>query len=272
MTNCDRWYPWVPLVIVLGICIACPCGAADINAAIGDKIPISGTSVGTDWIYLFVTGPGLPQNGVNPSTMQVASITGQPDTFSMVDASSDHWTFIWNTARQGFQLKEGIYTMYAVKQPVNYADLGGQTYGSTTIALTYGGGPLVTTGKVLVTSSPVQAEVYLNNQLYGITPQNLDVSPGTYTVQLMSGGYKPFSQVVAVTAGSTTQINGMMVPLEVPVTPGITKTGEPTQVATSPAATTPGIPTPTKSALMPGIVVLAAGIAFIVFIVRMKRE
>ena len=115
MTNSDRQYRWFFLVIILGICIACPCSAADINAAIGDKITISGTSVGTDWIYLFVTGPGLPQNGVNPSRMQIASVTGQPDTFSMVDASSDHWTFIWNTARQGFELKEGIYTMYAVK-------------------------------------------------------------------------------------------------------------------------------------------------------------
>ncbi len=144
--------------------------------------------------------------------------------------------------------------------------------GSTTVALTYGGAPLVTTGKVLVNSTPVKAEVYLNNQLYGITPQNLDIPPGTYTVQLMSGGYKPFSQVVAVTAGSMTEINGIMVPLEVPVSPSATKTTEQAQVVTSPPATVPGTPSPTKSALEPGIMVLATFIGSVLFIVRLERE
>ncbi|HVP95151.1 MAG TPA: PEGA domain-containing protein [Methanoregulaceae archaeon] len=272
MVTSDRPYRWLPLVIMLGICIACPSNAADITAAIGDKIPLSGTSVGTDWIYLFVTGPGLPQDGVNPGRMQVPSVTGMPDTFSMVDASSDHWSFIWNTARQGFELKEGIYTVYAVKTPVNKADLGGQTYGSTTIALTYGGGPLVTTGKVLINSTPVRAEVYLNNQLYGLTPQNLDIPPGTYAVQLMSRGYKPFSQQVAVAAGSTIEINGIMVPLEMPVISNITKTAEKTPVVTSPVGTVQNSAEPTKSPLTPWILVLAIGIASIIFVVRREKE
>jgi hypothetical protein len=272
MINLNRWYKWLPLAIVLGICMACPCYAADINAAIGDKIPLSGTAVTTDWIYLFVTGPGLPQDGVNPSRMQVPAVTGQPDTFAMVDASSDHWTFIWNTARQGFELKEGIYTMYAVKTPVNKADLGSATYGSTTIALTYGGVPLVTTGKVLITSSPVQAEVYINNQLYGLTPQSLDIPPGTYTVQLMSGGYKPFNQQVAVTAGSTTEIKGIMVPLEVPLTTTLTKTVETTPGLTSPPPTIPNTPVPTKSALAPEFMVVAFGIASMILAVRFGKR
>jgi hypothetical protein len=272
MINRNRWYQWFPLAIVLGICMACPCYAADINAAIGDKIALSGTAVGTDWIYLFVTGPGLPQDGVNPGRMQVPAITGQPDTFAMVDASSDHWTFNWNTAKQGFELKEGIYTMYAVKTPVNKADLGSATYGSTTIALTYGGAPLVTTGNVLINSSPVQAEVYINNQLFGLTPQSLDISPGTYTVQLMSGGYIPFSQQVAITAGSTTEINGIMVPLGVPVTTTVTKIAEKTVVISSPITTVPNIPVPTKSALTPGILALATGMASLIFMIRRGKK
>jgi hypothetical protein len=272
MTNRNRWYQWLPLAIVIGICMGCPCYAADIDAAIGDKIPLSGTAVGTDWIYLFVTGPGLPENGVNPARMQVPVVTGQPDTFAMVDASSDHWTFIWNTARQGFELKEGIYTMYAVKTPVNKADLGSATYGSTTIALTYGGVPLITTGKVLINSSPVQAEVHINNQLYGLTPQSLDIPPGTYTVQLMSGGYKPFNQQVAVTAGSTTEINGIMVPLEAPVTTTVANTIGKTPVVTSPPASVPNTPAPTKSALTPEIPVIAMGISPLIFVVLRRKR
>ena len=263
---------WLPLLLILVLGIANTVYAADINAAIGDKIPLSGTAVGTDWIYLFVTGPGLPQDGVNPSRMQVPVVSGEPDTFAMVDASSDHWSFIWNTARQGFQLKEGIYTMYAVKTPVNKADLGSATYGSTTIALTYGGVPLVTTGNILINSTPVRAEVYINNQLYGLTPQSVDILPGTYTVQLVSGGYKPFSQQVAVTAGSTTNVNGVMVPLEVPVTPDLTNTAVQTPAVTSYRSTAPSLPSPTKSAISLGIMVFAIGLASILLIVRSVRE
>jgi hypothetical protein len=269
----DRRFGWLSLIVILALCTAYPVSSADINAAIGDKIPLSGTAVGTDWIYLFVTGPGLPQDGVNPSRMQVPVVTGEPNTFAMVDASSDHWSFIWNTARQGFELKEGIYTMYAVKTPVNKADLGSATYGSTTIALTYGGVPLVTTGNVLINSTPVQAEVYVNDQLYGLTPKSIDILPGTYTVRLMSGGYKPFTQQVAVTAGSTTIVNGVMVPLEVPVASNVTRTEAQTSspLVTSIPQTVPGQPSPTKSALVPGIIVLAIGFASILFMAREKR-
>ena len=267
----DCRFKWLPLILILVLGIANTAYAADINAAIGDKIPLSGTAVGTDWIYLFVTGPGLPQDGVNPSRMQVPVVTGEPDTFAMVDASSDQWSFIWNTARQGFQLKEGIYTMYAVKTPVNKADLGSATYGSTTIALTYGGIPLVTTGNILINSTPVQAEVYINNQLYGLTPQSVDILPGTYTVQLMSGGYKPFGQQVAVTAGSTTNVNGVMVPLEIPGTPNVTKTTLQTPVVPGPPMAVPSLPSPTKSVLSPVILVLASGIATILLIIRSGR-
>jgi len=260
-----------PLIVILVLCIAHPAGSADINAAIGDKIPLSGTAVGTDWIYLFVTGPGLPQDGVNPGRMQVPAVTGEPDTFAMVDASSDHWSFIWNTARQGFELKEGIYTMYAVKTPVNKADLGSATYGSTTIALTYGGVPLVTTGNILINSTPVRAEVYINNQLYGLTPQSVAILPGTYTVLLMSGGYQPFSRQVAVNAGSTIEVDGVMVPLEVPSTSNVTKTEGQTPVVPSPPRTVPSLPPPTKSVLSPGILVLAIGIVSILIMARKKR-
>ncbi len=161
--------------------------------------------------------------------------------------------------------------MYAVKTPVNKADLGSATYGSTTIALTYGGVPLVTTGKVIINSTPVQAEIYINNQLYGLTPQSVDILPGTYTVQLMSGGYKPYNQQIAVTAGSTTNVNGVMVPLAVPATSNVTKTEVQTPVATSPLPTVPSLPSPTKSASTPWIMVLAMGIGSLLFLVRDKR-
>jgi hypothetical protein len=255
----------------MAACITYSCSAADINAAIGDKITMNGTALVTDSVYLFVTGPGLPQNGVNPSSMQVAAITGMPGTFSVIDVNNDHWTYTWNTARQGFALKEGLYTMYAVKQPVNKADLGSKTYGSTTIALTYGGGPFLTTGTVLVNSTPVQAEVYLGNQLMGLTPQVLDVPVGTYSVQLVSDGHKPFSRTVSVAAGSTTEINGTMVPLEVPSTATMPSTGQSTPVETSVPLNTPNSPAPTTSPIPLVSLAFAIGIALVIFSKQLKR-
>jgi hypothetical protein len=202
--------------VLLIVAITGTCVAADITAAIGDKVELKGTALVTDSVYLFVTGPGLAQDGVNPGNMRVPVVTGVPGTFTMVDVVNDRWTYTWNTARQGFSLKEGLYTVYAVKQPVSKADLKAQSYGSTTVALTYGGGPLVTDGTILVSTSPVQAEIYLNNQIMGLTPLELRVPTGTYMIQLVSGGYKPVSEQVSVQAGSYTEINRVLVPIEGP--------------------------------------------------------
>ncbi len=52
--------------------------AADINEKIGNRVDLKGTAVSADSIYLFVTGPGLPSNGVRLDTMQVPVVNVIP--------------------------------------------------------------------------------------------------------------------------------------------------------------------------------------------------
>jgi hypothetical protein len=216
---------WLVTACLLGAVALCgTCGAADITAAIGDRVNLTGTTVGTDTIYLFVTGPGLAPDGVRLDNMRMPVVTGMPATFTVVDVSNDRWAYSWNTARQGFTLKEGIYTVYATKQPVSRADISSATYGTIEVSLTSGGGPFLSGGTVIVTTSPVMAEVYLDDSLRGLTPQNLIVPVGTYTVRLESAGYQTISESITVQRGSVIEINRTMVPLATQTTEQVTTT------------------------------------------------
>ena len=117
--------------------------AGTLSYAIGDKVALSGTAYATNTMYLFVTGPGLDPNGVNPGQMKSPVVSGDPSTFVQVDVENDNWSYIWNTAHQGFSLKEGTYTIYAVSQPVGKNALPA-VYGTIEISLSQGGESLPT--------------------------------------------------------------------------------------------------------------------------------
>ena len=199
---------WLSVVFLLGVSVLCGIsGAADINAKIGDRVDLTGTTVGTDTIYLFVTGPGLAPDGVRLDNMRMAVVSGEPSTFTVVDVSNDRWAYSWNTARQGFSLKEGIYTVYATKQPVSKADINSATYDTVDVSLTYSGAPYQSGGTVTITTSPVPAEVYIDSFLMGLTPQNLTLPQGTLTLSLVSGGYQTINESISVQSGSSIVIN-----------------------------------------------------------------
>ncbi len=69
-------------------------------------------------------------------------------------------------------------------------------------------------GTLSVTSSPTGAEVYVNNAKAGLTPvTSNEVTPGTYTVTVRLSGYKEWSSVAEVTAGSTSYVSASLSPL-----------------------------------------------------------
>ena len=68
-----------------------------------------------------------------------------------------------------------------------------------------------TTGSIYVTSTPTRALVYLDGKYLGVyTPTTISkVSAGTHTIRLTKSGYKDITQVVAVTAGTTSPVSAV---------------------------------------------------------------
>jgi PEGA domain len=65
-------------------------------------------------------------------------------------------------------------------------------------------------GKILVTSVPDGAEVYVDEDLVGNAPATLKLSAGKHTVKVSQTGYKPWSRQFAVYAGSETNLKAAL--------------------------------------------------------------
>ena len=87
------------------------------------------------------------------------------------------------------------------------------------------------TGSIKITSSPSGAEVYLDNEYHGTTPNTITTVPaGNHTVEIRERGYKTWSQDITVTSGITVSVSPSLVPVAatltttVPtITPAVTK-------------------------------------------------
>jgi len=77
--------------------------------------------------------------------------------------------------------------------------------------------PNPTTGSISVTSSPIGAEVYVNNVFRGLSPLTVDgLTPGSYTVALKLIGYENWQSTANVAAGQTAQISASLIPAQTP--------------------------------------------------------
>lgn len=64
-----------------------------------------------------------------------------------------------------------------------------------------------TTGIISVTSSPADAEVYIDNILVGMSPGKFpEIQPGSHTLTVKKDGFDPSERTVSVTAGETTDV------------------------------------------------------------------
>lgn len=90
---------------------------------LGDVISLSGYSyAGGDQIYLFMTGPGLPANGVTLTDVSQQAGEGQ---FTIVPLdNTQHWSMKWDTSRIWNQIDPGTYLVYVTTQPVDKSHLG----------------------------------------------------------------------------------------------------------------------------------------------------
>lgn len=124
----------VLLCLIPGFLIASVAGAdASYDGYLGDTIILHAYSYDSNRVYLFMTGPGLPENGVTLTDVTQRADQGQ---FTMVDVdSSQQWSMTWKTSRIESQIDPGTYTVYVVNAPVDKSHLAGHSYQTLSVYL-----------------------------------------------------------------------------------------------------------------------------------------
>jgi hypothetical protein len=198
--------------LVLTTCVSASVG---ITAYIGDTIPLSGYSYGSSTVYLFLTGPNLPVNGV-----ALNDITARADEGHFTEVSvdsNDHWEYRWGTNAMGGRLDAGTYTVWVVNRPLDRSHLAKADYNTISIRL---GTPVikiispVIPGSLVLNTSPDGASVLINDVYRGSTPLIIErIEPGTYGVTFSRFGYAKLSTPLRVESGKTTEVSGALIPL-----------------------------------------------------------
>ena len=67
--------------------------------------------------------------------------------------------------------------------------------------------PVVSTGYLSASSTPKNADIYVNNAYMGQTPMTMSLDVGTYTVTFKKSGYSNYSTSVRINAGQTSSIS-----------------------------------------------------------------
>lgn len=64
----------------------------------------------------------------------------------------------------------------------------------------------VGTGRIIVSSEPSRAKVYINGVYFGLTPNTFDTAPGVYELIVRLKGYKDGREKISVRAGQVTEL------------------------------------------------------------------
>jgi hypothetical protein len=205
------------LAIVLLACmlLAGTVSAAGIQASMGDTIPLSGYSPTSNSVYLFLTGPNLPVNGV-----ALNDITRRADeggfTVVSVDGMNDMWSYNWHTGSVNGRLDDGTYTVWVVNGPNDRSNLQNADYGTISVTL---GRPTISIttpvqpGSLVISSVPADASVVMNGDYKGKTPLTVDnLDPGSYTVTISKFGFSPSTGTAAIRSGERAEITATLPP------------------------------------------------------------
>lgn len=204
-----RFEQTLAIVLLACLLLAGTVSAAGIQAYMGETVPLSGYSPTSNSVYLFLTGPNLPVNGV-----ALNDITKRADeggfTVVSVDGTDDRWSYNWHTGSVNGRLDAGTYTVWVVNGPNDRSNLQNAEYG--TISVTLGSPSIsITTpaqpGSLVISSEPADASVVVNNEYRGKTPLTLDnLAPGSYTVTVSKFGFTPATATGAIRSGERTEI------------------------------------------------------------------
>lgn len=61
---------------------------------------------------------------------------------------------------------------------------------------------------VVFSSSPGDAELWINGELVGSTNVSLPLQPGTWEVEMRKAGFEPYRRTLTVKAGTSTRLHG----------------------------------------------------------------
>ena len=131
--------PVVLLCLVFSVLIPAAVAAdIEMEGYLGETITLHGVSYVGDSVYLFLTGPGLPANGVTLTNTDLRADQGQ---FTVVGVDDNQeWSYVWKTSRIDTEIEPGTYTVYVTNEPVDLAHLGGtSSYKTLRIFLKDGG-------------------------------------------------------------------------------------------------------------------------------------
>lgn len=191
---------------------------------IGDTVRLSGYCYTSPTVYLFLTGPNLPSDGV--ALDNIYSRADQGGFTEVSVDSNDHWKYDWDTGSLGGRLDAGTYTVWAVDGPNDLSNLNQAQYSTISVALgTPGIGtmgtsstspditPVVVPGTLNISSVPDNASVVINGNYQGRTPLSVPgLAPGTYLVNFSRFNYEPLSATATVEAGATTEVTATLKP------------------------------------------------------------
>jgi hypothetical protein len=118
-----------PFGMFISLCLCTliigPAAGADVSieAYLGETITLHGVSYVGDTVYLFLTGPNLPADGV---TLTDVSQRADQGHFTIVPVDNNQeWSYNWQTSRIDPSIDPGTYTVYVTNEPVDLSQLGG---------------------------------------------------------------------------------------------------------------------------------------------------
>ncbi|MFA5347491.1 MAG: PEGA domain-containing protein, partial [Methanoregula sp.] len=174
----------------------------------------------SDSVYLFLTGPNLPPNGV--ALDNINRLADQGGATRVDVEGNGHWIYKWNTAAP--DLDAGSYTVWVADGPADVSRLAAVDYSTISVILSEpfitagtSGGPGQSSGPVQagsmdLSSIPAGTSVVVNDVYKGMTPLTVSgLDPGTYNVTFSHFGYVRVSTPVTVQAGSVSEVNATLV-------------------------------------------------------------
>jgi hypothetical protein len=198
------------IVILFSLILVTSASAAETKTTyLGDMVTLSGYSPGSDIVYLFMTGPNLPSNGVALNNINRRADMGG---FSTADVDPDgRWVYKWYTNQLGGKIDAGTYTVWVTDRPVDKSHLSGSDYRSITVVLQQPGisaGSSTATGALLVRTIPDGAVLFVNGENRGITPITIpDLPVGGHVLVLSSLGYQNLTTQATVREGAITEVS-----------------------------------------------------------------
>jgi len=223
----DRTIPTAGILLLLVVVLVSGAIASPLESwFLGDTITLSGYSPESSTVYLFLTGPNLPSNGV--ALDDISSRADQGGLTSVRVDDQDRWVYRWDTHAVGGRLDPGTYTVWVTSEPVDLSHLGNANYRTIPITLARPGIVIKAPdqpGTLLLRSIPNGTSVVLDGKYRGTSPLTLEgLEPGTYNMTFSHFGYIQRTLPVTVEAGRRVEVDVTLIPamgsLSVNTSPG----------------------------------------------------